>query len=72
MSADHAKSLIARTGWRSFLGRALELPRLAQMEFDRSSVVETLEEAAQIFGVCEAVSRRDRAIDTLGGNRRPL
>jgi hypothetical protein len=42
------------------------------MEFDRSSVVETLEEAAQIFGVCEAVSRRDRAIDTLGGNRRPL
>jgi DNA-binding CsgD family transcriptional regulator/tetratricopeptide (TPR) repeat protein len=68
---DRAAALVARTGCRSFTGRALELRARAQAEFDRPGAAETLEEAAKVFGVCGAVGRRDRALDALRRLGRP-
>jgi DNA-binding CsgD family transcriptional regulator len=68
--AARAVELLRATGYRLFLGRALEVLGRSLSTSDRPRAAQVLQEAAEIFEGCGARTRRDRSLDalrTLGG-----
>lgn len=63
--ADDARELLAPTGCRAFLGRALELRARALQRTDRPAAVQTFREAADVYRACGAVVRLNRAVEEL-------
>jgi DNA-binding CsgD family transcriptional regulator len=64
--AGDAARLLARTGCRAFLGRALDLLGHSLYAIDRAGAIEAFERAAAVFEACGATRRRDRALEALG------
>jgi class 3 adenylate cyclase/DNA-binding CsgD family transcriptional regulator/tetratricopeptide (TPR) repeat protein len=65
--AGRAVVLLRPTGYRAFLGRALEVLGRSLSTSDRSRAAEALQEAAAAFETCGARWRRDRSLETLRG-----
>jgi DNA-binding CsgD family transcriptional regulator len=63
--ADDARELLAPTGSRAFLGRALELRARALQRTDRPAAVQAFREAADVFRSCGAAFRLNRAVEEL-------
>ncbi|HEV3362834.1 MAG TPA: hypothetical protein VG795_01615, partial [Acidimicrobiia bacterium] len=65
-AAEHARDavkVLSRTGWRIFHGRALDGLGRALRASDRAAAREAFDEAIAVFEVCDAVWRRDRALE---------
>jgi DNA-binding CsgD family transcriptional regulator len=65
-SAGEAAGLLAQTGCRAFLGRALDVLGHSLCAIDRGGAIEAFERAAAVFETCGATWRRDRALEALG------
>jgi class 3 adenylate cyclase/DNA-binding CsgD family transcriptional regulator len=63
--AGRAAELLRPTGYRAFLGRALEALGRSLSTGDRPRAAESLQEAAAAFETCGARWRRDRSLEAL-------
>ncbi len=71
-AAAHARRAVARLtdlGCRAFLARALEVLARSLASFDRDGSADAAREAAGLFDICGAVSRRDRMLALLSEQR---
>ncbi|HEY8200804.1 MAG TPA: AAA family ATPase [Actinomycetota bacterium] len=63
--AEDARELLAPTGSRAFVGRALALKARALQRTDRPAAVQTFRQAADAFRACGATLRLNRAVEEL-------
>jgi DNA-binding CsgD family transcriptional regulator len=63
---EPAADAFGAVGWRLFEGRARALLGHALAGSDRSRAIASMQDAIDRFDACQAVVRRDRALDALG------
>ena len=63
--ADDASELLAPTGSKAFVGRAVELKARALQRTDRPAAVQAFRQAADLFRDCGATRRLNRAVEEL-------
>jgi DNA-binding NarL/FixJ family response regulator len=64
-SAEQAVPILRQSGWKAYLGRAIDLWGQALAGPDRSRAVELTKEAAEAFRACGAEVRLQRSLDRL-------